>query len=238
MAAQLKKLAPVEATPITRDKPSPNLEQCHVNCSVGETCVCQFCNETDHKTHKTVPIDEEIGERKAQMGKTSGKVHKMIQERLKKFKEIKQAVELNKRHTERVVADCVQVFTALVRSIERSQAELIGVVEEKQKAAEKQAEGLIEELEHEITELQRRSTELEQLSDIEDHHHLQSSPSLCNTVPPTKNWSEIIFHTGLDAGDVRRAVSQPEETQNKEMEKFSEIKWKGMQQWAMDVTLL
>ena len=35
------------------------------------------------------------------------------------------------------VSDSVQVFTALVRSIERSQTELIEVIEEKQKAAER-----------------------------------------------------------------------------------------------------
>ena len=56
-----------------------------------------------------------------------------------------------------------------MRSIESNQAELIEVIEEKQKSAERQAEGLINDLEQEITELQRRSTELEQLSHTEDH---------------------------------------------------------------------
>ncbi|KAF4088742.1 hypothetical protein AMELA_G00058220 [Ameiurus melas] len=41
--------------------------------------------------------------------------------------------------------------------IERSQAELLKVMEEKQKAAEKQAEKLIKHLEQEITELKRRN---------------------------------------------------------------------------------
>uniref|UniRef100_A0A673YWM5 B30.2/SPRY domain-containing protein n=1 Tax=Salmo trutta TaxID=8032 RepID=A0A673YWM5_SALTR len=73
----------------------------------------------------------------------------------------------------------------MVRCTERSQAELI---EEKQKAAEKRAEGLIEELEQEITELKRGSTELEQLSDIDDQLiFLQRSPSLCIILSPTKN---------------------------------------------------
>uniref|UniRef100_A0A3B4C7X3 B30.2/SPRY domain-containing protein n=1 Tax=Pygocentrus nattereri TaxID=42514 RepID=A0A3B4C7X3_PYGNA len=40
---------------------------------------------------------------------------------------------------------------------------------EKQKAAERQAEEFIKELEQEITELKRRDTELEQLSHTEDH---------------------------------------------------------------------
>ena len=42
-----------------------------------------------------------------------------------------------------------------MRSIESGQAELIEAVEEKQKAVESQAEGLIKELETEITELKQ-----------------------------------------------------------------------------------
>ncbi|XP_071004073.1 tripartite motif-containing protein 5-like [Oncorhynchus clarkii lewisi] len=90
----------------------------------------------------------------------------LIQERLLKVKEIKQTVELSRIDTKREIADSVEVFPALVRSIERSQAELIMEIEKKLKAAEKQAEIIIEELRREITELQMRSTELEQLSDI------------------------------------------------------------------------
>ncbi len=53
------------------------------------------------------------------------------------------------------------------------------MMEQKQKAAETQAEELIKELEQEITELKRRNTELEQLSHTEDHLHiLQVSVSL------------------------------------------------------------
>ncbi|XP_062339657.1 zinc-binding protein A33-like [Osmerus eperlanus] len=145
--------------------------------------------------------------------------------------------EMAAQEAERELADNVQVFTALVRSIERSQAELIEVIEEKQKAAEKQAEGLIKDLEQEITELKRRSTELEQLSHTEDHLHLlQSFPSLSNP-PHTKDWPEISVHSGLSVVVVRRAVSQLEETLNEEMEKLPEVKLKRIQQYAVDVTL-
>uniref|UniRef100_A0A674F2D6 E3 ubiquitin-protein ligase TRIM39-like n=1 Tax=Salmo trutta TaxID=8032 RepID=A0A674F2D6_SALTR len=131
----------------------------------------------------------------------------------------------------------VQVFTDLVRSIERSQAELIEVIEEKQKAAERQAEGIIKELEQEITELQRRSTELEQLSHTEDHLHLlQSCPSLC-TPPPTKDCSEISVHSDLCVGTVRRAVSQVEETILSEVKKLCDAELKRIQQYDVDVTL-
>ena len=55
----------------------------------------------------------------------------------------------------------MQVFTDLVRSIEKIQAELIEMFEENQKAAERQAEGLIKDLKQEINDLKKRSTKLE-----------------------------------------------------------------------------
>ncbi|XP_042164331.1 E3 ubiquitin-protein ligase TRIM21-like [Oncorhynchus tshawytscha] len=207
-------------------------------CRSDQMCVCQFCTETDHKTHKTVPIEEEYRERKTQMRKTKGKVQEMIQERLLKVKEIKHAVELSKRDVKREIAAGVEVFTAMVRCIEKSQAELIEVVEGKQKAAERRAEGLIEELEQEITELKRGSTELEQLSDIEDHLPLlHSSPSLCTTLPHTKNWSEICVHSSVGVGTLGRFLSQLEETLGKEMKNVCVADLKKIQQYAVDVTL-
>ncbi|XP_070997899.1 E3 ubiquitin-protein ligase TRIM39-like [Oncorhynchus clarkii lewisi] len=206
-------------------------------CRTDQTCVCQFCTETAHKTHDTVPLEEEYGERKAELGKTETEVQQMIQERLKKVQEIKHSVDLSQKDAEREISDSVQVFTALVRSIERSQTELIEVIEEKQKAAERQAEGLIKDLEQEITELQRRSTELEQLSHTEDHlHFLQSCPSLCNP-PPTKDWSRISVDSDMCVGTMRRAVSQLEETILSEVKMLCDAELKKIQQYAVDVTL-
>uniref|UniRef100_A0A674F452 E3 ubiquitin-protein ligase TRIM39-like n=1 Tax=Salmo trutta TaxID=8032 RepID=A0A674F452_SALTR len=102
-------------------------------CRTDQTCLCVLCLKTDHMTHDTVPLEEEYGERKAKLGKTEAEVQQMIQERLQKVQEIKHSVDLSKREAEREISDSVQVFTDLVRSIERSQAELIEVIEEKQK---------------------------------------------------------------------------------------------------------
>ncbi|XP_038831105.1 E3 ubiquitin-protein ligase TRIM21-like [Salvelinus namaycush] len=206
-------------------------------CRTDQTCVCQFCTETDHKTHHTVPLEEEFGKKKAQLRNSIAQMRQMIHDRWQKVREIKDSVELSKRVAERERADSVEVFNALVRSIERSQAELIVEIEEKQKAEDRRAKGLINELELEITALKRRRTELEQLSHTEDHLHLlQSSPSLC-TPTFTKDWSEISVHYYLHVKNVRRVVSQLEETLHNEMEKLPDIKLKRMQQYAVDVTL-
>ncbi|CDQ60776.1 unnamed protein product [Oncorhynchus mykiss] len=193
-------------------------------CRTDQTCVCVLCIKTDHKTHYTVPLKEEYGKKKAQLGKMEVEVQQMIQKQLQKVKDIKYSIALCKRDAESEIAGSVQVFTALVRSIERSQVDFIEVVEDKLKAAERQAEGLIKELEQEITELQRRHTELEQLSHTEDHLHLlQSSASLCS-LPPTKDWSKISVHSDQGVGTLRRA-------------KLCDAELKMLQQYAVDVTL-
>ncbi|KAM4614743.1 zinc finger protein RFP-like isoform 2-T2 [Polymixia lowei] len=207
-------------------------------CKTEQMCVCQFCTESDHKLHLVVPLKEEYEGKKAQLGKTGAEVQQMIQERQLKIQEVKHSVELSKEDADREIADSVEVFTALMSSIERSQAELIETIEEKQKSTEKKAEGLIKELEQEISELMKRSTELEQLSHTEDHLHLlQGFPTL-NTPPLTKDWTNVYVHQSSYVGTVRRAVVQLEKTLNLEMKKLCEgVELKRVQQYAVDVTL-
>nr|XP_029484811.1 E3 ubiquitin-protein ligase TRIM21-like [Oncorhynchus nerka] len=210
-------------------------------CRTDQTCVCQFCIETDHKTHHAVPLEEECGERKVQLGKMERQIRQMIQERLEKVQEVKHSVELNKRDAEREIAYILQIFSDLMDSIQRSQAEFIEVVEEKQKAAENRADGLIKQLEQEMTELQRRSTELEQHSHTEDHLLLlQTFPSLC-TPKHTKDWSEVSVHSDMCLGGLRRAVSELEQTLQEELERavkrLCDVELKTIQQWSAHVTL-
>ncbi|XP_072544852.1 LOW QUALITY PROTEIN: zinc-binding protein A33-like [Salminus brasiliensis] len=214
-------------------------------CRDDQMFVCQFCTEGDHKTHNTVPIEEESGQKKTQLGKTQTEVQQMIQDRQEKIREIRHSAELRKRNTEKEISDSVEVFTALIRSIERSQAKLLEVMEEKQKAAERQAEDLIKDLEQEITELQRRDTELEQLSHTEDHLHLlQIYPSLCSP-PHTSTWTDRSIDPHLSAETVRSALSELQKSLNEELTKALDEKiresvsteLKRIQQYAVDVTL-
>ncbi|XP_071393111.1 E3 ubiquitin-protein ligase TRIM47-like [Centroberyx affinis] len=186
-------------------------------CKTDQMCVCLLCTVLDHKSE--------------------AEIQHMIQERQLKIQEIKNSVELSKGDAEREIADSVRVFTALMQSVERGQAELIEMIEEKQKTTEKQAEGFIKELEEEISGLMKRTTEVKQLSRTEDHLHLlQSFPSL-NTPPHTKDWTEVSVHRSSYEGTVRRAVAQLEETLKKEMDKLLDVELKRVQQYAVDVTL-
>ncbi|XP_031157057.2 E3 ubiquitin/ISG15 ligase TRIM25-like, partial [Sander lucioperca] len=129
-------------------------------CKTDQTCVCMLCTVLDHKTHDVVPLKEGY-ERK----KTEAEIQQMIQKRRLKIQEIKHSVDLSDDIRE--IAECVQVFTSLKESVE-----LINTIKEQHKTTEKQAEAFIKELEQEISELMKRSTEVEQVLHSEDHLHL------------------------------------------------------------------
>uniref|UniRef100_A0A3Q1HYX4 Uncharacterized protein n=1 Tax=Anabas testudineus TaxID=64144 RepID=A0A3Q1HYX4_ANATE len=201
-------------------------------------CLYVLCTISDHKTHDVVPVKEEYDIKKAELQKTEAEVHQMIQKRRLKIEEIKASVQLSKKDADREIAEGVQVFTALKESVERGQAELIKTIKEKQRTTEKQAEDFIKELEQEISDLNKRSSEVEQLSQSEDHLHLLQMHSSLNTAGKcTKNWTEVSICPPVYEGTVSSVVAQLKKTLSKEMKKVLEAELKRVQQFAVDVTL-
>nr|XP_033941537.1 pyrin-like isoform X2 [Pseudochaenichthys georgianus] len=206
-------------------------------CKTDQVCVCMLCTVSEHKTHDVVPLKEGYEGKKAELGKTEAEIQQMIQKRRLKIQEMNHSVELSKEGADREIADGVQVFTALKESVERSQAELMDTIKEKQRETEEQAEGFIKELEQEVSELKKRSSEVEQLSRSEDQLHLLQSFTSLNAAPPTKNWTEVRVRPPSYEGTVRRALSQLEETLRKQMKKLLEVELKRVQQYEVEVTL-
>ncbi|XP_048034636.1 E3 ubiquitin-protein ligase TRIM39-like [Megalobrama amblycephala] len=168
-------------------------------CRDDQTCVCLFCTEGEHRTHNTVPIEEESREKKTQTDE-----QQMIQKRMKKIQELKHSVKLRKRkNTE------------------------LKMMEEQQKAAEKQAEDLIKELKQEITELKSRNTELEQLSHTDDHFHVIQMFSSLYSISHTKI-------SDVDEKSLKRALNLLKEQLN---EKLIQTELKFVQKFAVDLTL-
>nr|XP_040042801.1 E3 ubiquitin-protein ligase TRIM39-like isoform X2 [Gasterosteus aculeatus aculeatus] len=205
-------------------------------CKSDQTCVCMLCSVLDHKNHDVVPLEEEYEEKKVELKKTEAEIQQMIQNRRVKIQEIKHSVNLSEEDAGREKAEGVQVFTDLMESVRRGLKELLKTIEEKQEATKKQAEGFIRELEEEISELMKRSAEVEQLSLSEDHLHLLQSSNI-HQPPPTRDWTEVRVCPSYE-GTVVRAVSQLEETLSKKMKKWcADAELKRVQMFAVDVTL-
>ncbi|XP_034541096.1 E3 ubiquitin-protein ligase TRIM21-like [Notolabrus celidotus] len=204
-------------------------------CKNDQMCVCMMCTILDHKTHDVVPLREGYEGKKAELGKTEAEIQQMIQRRRLKLEEFKQSVELSKKNADREMAEGVQVFSALMETVERRLNNLTDTIKEKQRETEEQAEGFIKELQQEISELEKRSSEVKELSRSEDHLHLLQNITALNAAPPTKNWTGVRVHPPSYEGTVVRAVEQLEETLSEQMKKLFELK--RVQQYEVDLTL-
>ncbi|XP_010866083.5 E3 ubiquitin/ISG15 ligase TRIM25-like [Esox lucius] len=140
-----------------------------IYCHTDQQCICYLCTMDEHKGHDTVSALAERTEKEKQLGEKHMKSRKRIQEREKEIQELRWNVDLLKHSAQAVVKDSGRIVTELIHSI-RAQ----------EKAEVSRTEGLLEQLEKEISEMRRRDVELKQLSHTEDHiHFLQSFQSLC-----------------------------------------------------------
>ncbi|MBN3318339.1 TRI16 protein, partial [Atractosteus spatula] len=142
-----------------------------------------------------------------QLRETQTQTQQRLQEREKELQELRQAVESLRSSAGTAVQDTDRIFTELIRSIERTRSEVTQLIRAQERVAVSQAEGLLERLEKEITELKRRDSELNQLSHTEDHiHFLQNFQSVC--VPPGAGDSPSVpVRPHFSPEAVRRAVS-------------------------------
>ncbi|XP_048035095.1 E3 ubiquitin-protein ligase TRIM39-like [Megalobrama amblycephala] len=206
-------------------------------CRDDQTTVCLSCTEGEHRTHNTVPIEEESRDKKINLAKRHTDIYQMIQDRMEKIQEIQDSVELRKKNMEKEKSSSVELFTDLICSFERCQSELLKMMEKQQKAAEKQGEDLIKELEQEITELKKRNTELEQISHIDDHFQVIQMWLSLSIRPHTKNWTEIRIDSDANVNLLYRAVTLLKKTQGTLIEKLSQTGLKCVQKYAVEVTL-
>ncbi|KAM9529533.1 tripartite motif-containing protein 16-like isoform 2-T2 [Salvelinus alpinus] len=192
-----------------------------VYCRTDQQCICYQCTMVEHKGHDTVSAAAERTEKQRQLGMRQQKVQQRFQEREKELKELQQAVESLKHSTQAAVEDSDQIFTELIRSIERRSSEVKELIRAQVKDQVSQAEGLLEQLKQEIAELRKRSTELEQLSHTEDHiHFLQSYQSL-SSISVSSDLPSIVVRPLQYFGDVSKTVSELRE----KLEDFLKGEW-------------
>ncbi|XP_071393292.1 E3 ubiquitin-protein ligase TRIM21-like [Centroberyx affinis] len=205
-------------------------------CMVDEIFLCESCTETNHKSHKTVTLEQEFEARKAQLGISEAETQRKIQERQQKIHEIRHSVKTGKDDADKVMSYSMQVMNTLVHYIKKSQAELTEVIGMKQKEMEAQAEGFIKELEGEMMQLTQENKKLKQVSLNKDcFKFLESVLSLKIFPPQTKDWSDISVES--DQCTVQRAVAQLEMTVVREIRMLCDPDLKKMQKHAVDITL-
>ncbi|XP_030631962.1 tripartite motif-containing protein 16-like isoform X2 [Chanos chanos] len=176
-------------------------------CQTDHQFLCYLCMVDEHRDHKRASVAAERTERQKQLGETQRKAQQRIQEREKEVQELRKAVESLRRSAQAAVEDSESIFTELIRSIERRCCEVTELIRDQERSELSWAEGVLERLEQEISDLRRIDAELEQLSYTEDHiHFLQSILSLCG--PGSEDLPSITVSPHLSFADVGKSVCQ------------------------------
>uniref|UniRef100_A0A672JMR2 B box-type domain-containing protein n=1 Tax=Salarias fasciatus TaxID=181472 RepID=A0A672JMR2_SALFA len=191
-------------------------------CQPDQVCICFKCLKDDHVGHKAVPLEQAHREKAAQLQSATSGMKIMEEAKSNTVKEVKDSIQQSREESDSDISSINAFFAFLVDSLKCRQSELIGVIQEKQKEAETEAEGRVAQLEKELAKLRRRRSKMEQLLQTEDHLLLlQNWPSLHL---PTH--TEDLFSPApqqlpdsspqIYAGIVKKAVERME----KDMEKY------------------
>lgn len=197
-------------------------------CRDDQTAICQFCTESDHRTHNTVPLEKES--LKLLTNKKIA-VQQKTQDNLRKIKEIKHSLRFNKQAKEKETEENIKFFKD---AFDRSNAELLELTEKSHKETERRGEKLIRELDEEIKDLKRRQTELEKLSCPMDFTQIISL--LC--IPKYTNCSKTISISTLEYdGILRKTISHLQSVLDEKMRETVGRELRSVKHYAVDVTL-
>ncbi|XP_061566626.1 tripartite motif-containing protein 16-like [Cololabis saira] len=179
--AQLKKHQLVD--------PSKNLQEniCSLHdevmkifCRTDQQSICYLCTMDEHKGHETVSAAAERCEKQKELEESRQQIQQRIQDREKDVELLQQEVKDINVSADKAVEDSEKSFNEVIRLLQKRSSDVKQQVRSQQEHEVSRVKDLQEKLRQEITDLKRRDTELEQLSDTENHNqflHNYPSPS-------------------------------------------------------------
>ncbi|XP_053300182.1 E3 ubiquitin-protein ligase TRIM39 [Pleuronectes platessa] len=163
----------------------------------------------------------------------------MILERLQKIERLKYSLEVQKSSYLREVRESQKVFSALVYAMEKSHKTVVTAIEDRQRDEEKRVETLVTELEQEIQELRKETTESDhQISVIDDQSDDTKQINLkAISLLDMKDWSKVTVETDPCFGVTRRALSDIVDKMRAEVNRLSKSELKRTEKYTVDVNL-
>uniref|UniRef100_A0A8C6UX51 Uncharacterized protein n=1 Tax=Neogobius melanostomus TaxID=47308 RepID=A0A8C6UX51_9GOBI len=187
-------------------------------CNTDQSSVCSMCAFREHKNHEVLSLEEAFEQEKVSLQQTVAENQRLVEQRRLKVQEITAALELSEREAQRETQQMVKVFSDIMESVQRCLDHHTKVMEQSLSKHKERAQALIQQLQQEMCELEKSSTEAQQLSLSTDPlHFLQRCPAL----PPAglKDWSSVSFEPQTCEGSAARALSELETSLSQEFNK-------------------
>lgn len=203
-------------------------------CRTDQTYLCSICMASEHNRHDFVTLEKEYEQKKVELEQ---EIQKLINDRDIYIKAISNSIDLSRRNTDKAVAEGVQVFTSLMEMVDVGLQNLVGSIEKTQEKAQQVLERHVTELEGEVSELEERRAEMQNIPLLGDPLQLlQSLRSMNIHCALRKNWLQVNFHSLFHKGSVVRAVAQLEMALGKKMKSLVEDELKMVRHYAVDLT--
>ncbi|KAM3590902.1 uncharacterized protein V6R79_018637 [Siganus canaliculatus] len=143
----------------------------------------------------------------------------MIESRVEKMKEFTDASEIRQEKATKEIDDSVSLFTSLIDRVQEAQIKLTWNIEDKLKKSQEKDEAMMQRLQQEINELQKKSSELDELSQSDDHLLFLQA---LNATSVTRDWSKVRVYSDLCVQTVRRAMNHLVHTFQMELKTLTE----------------
>ncbi|XP_078029107.1 tripartite motif-containing protein 16-like [Epinephelus lanceolatus] len=233
--AQLKKHKLVDPSNKLQEKIcSRHDEVMKMFCRTDQQCICYLCSVDEHKGHDTVSAAAERTERQRELEVSRQNIQQRIQDREKDVKLLQQEVEAINRSADKAVEDSEEIFTELIRLMEKRRSDVKQQVRSQQETEVSGVKELEEKLQQEITELKRKDAELMKLSHTQDHTQFLHNYSSLSPLSESTDSSSINIRPLRYFEDVTTAVS---ELRDKLQDVLRE-KWTNISQTVTDVDVL
>ncbi|XP_051794362.1 tripartite motif-containing protein 16-like [Acanthochromis polyacanthus] len=178
-------------------------------CRTDQQCICYLCSLDEHKGHNTVSAETERKDKQQVVGLNQEKIRQRIQDREKDVRMLQQKVEAINQSADKAVANSEETFKDLICLIEKRNSDVKQQIRSKQTDEVRKVRDLEEKLKQDLVELRRRSSELEQLSQTEDHIQFLHNYPLMSDLSESTNPANISsVHRLQYFDDVTVAVSK------------------------------
>ncbi|XP_051809782.1 tripartite motif-containing protein 16-like [Acanthochromis polyacanthus] len=148
-------------------------------CRTDQQLICYLCSVEEHKGHDTVLAAAERTERQKELEVSRLNIQQRIQDRRKDVKLLQQELKDIKVSADKTLDDSWKILAAVACLIKNSSNVLHGQIRSQQETEDSRVRELQKKLEQEIRDLERKDTELKQLSDTPDHSQfLHNYPSV------------------------------------------------------------
>ncbi|KAG7319680.1 hypothetical protein KOW79_016823 [Hemibagrus wyckioides] len=136
------------------------------------------------------------------------KSQQRIMDRKRELGELLKAVESHKLSAQVALEQSEKTFSEIICFIEKKRAKIQDLIRAQEKIAVSRAEGLLKQLEEEISELQRQDEELQQLSLTEDHIHFLQRYVFLTATLGSSDLPNITVSSVISFEEVAKSVTE------------------------------